>query len=324
MAAIYSNDIPSVSVTVPLYNSAKYLHECLDSLASQTLKNIEIILVDDGSTDGSGEICDEYSRKYSNFKVIHQKNSGSASARQAGLDASRGEYVIVCDSDDWVEPNIYEELYKAAKNTDADIAMCNYFAEYNDGRSIPNIAKFKENDGLVDRRHLLLTRPGSSWVKLIKKTLFERSNAFYELGINMGEDALIMYKLMLANPRIVQIDDILYHYRRLQGENTYTNTITMNQVYQINRIYEWVKSNPIYNRDEEFLFNRIINLIFAALRTKDLDKNFLSHLLSHELTWKRIKSNKQSVKSLFVVSCKVLPIRFSKRMLKILYPILYR
>lgn len=324
MSDRYYNDTPRVSVTVPLYNSSKYLRECLDSLASQTLKNVEIILVDDGSTDGSGEICDEYCKKYANFRVIHQKNSGSASARQVGLDASRGEYVIVCDSDDWVEPNMYEKLYRAAIETEADIVTCNYFAEYNNGRSIPNVIKFTENDGVVDNRNLLLTRPAASWVKLIRKSLFERSKASYELGINLGEDALIMFKLMLANPRVVQINDILYHYRRLQGENTYTNAITMNHVYQMNRIYEWLKSNPIYSRDEEFMFNRVINLIFATLRTKDLDKIYLSRLLSHELSWEMIISNKKSIKSIFVASCKIFPISFSKLMIKYLYPLMYK
>ncbi len=98
---------PAVSVTVPVYNTSKYLRKCLDSLQSQTLKNIEFIIVDDGSTDDSGVICDEYAKSNPKFKVIHQKNGGLASARQTGLNHARGEYVIVCDSDERVEPDMY-------------------------------------------------------------------------------------------------------------------------------------------------------------------------------------------------------------------------
>lgn len=126
-----------VSVIVPIFNTSRYLRKCLDSLAHQTLTAIEFILVDDGSTDDSGKICDEYASKDSRFRVIHQSNGGSAVARQTGLDAARGEYTIVCDSDDWVEPDMYEKLYRKAVETDADMVLCGYFAEYIDGRSLP-------------------------------------------------------------------------------------------------------------------------------------------------------------------------------------------
>ncbi|MDE7089676.1 MAG: glycosyltransferase, partial [Prevotella sp.] len=229
--------ILKVSVTVPVYNTSSYLHQCLDSLQTQTLKEIEFILIDDGSTDNSGFICDEYAKRDSRFRVIHQKNGGSAVARQTGLDNAIGEYIIVCDSDDWVEPDMYEKLYRKAKDTDADIVCCGYFVEYKGGRSLPVQTIMKELDGVVDNDDLLRKGAGSSWVKLVKRSFFEKVNAFYESGINMGEDALIVYKLLRGNPKIVQIKGNLYHYRRLLSGNSYTNNVKMSHIFQLEFIY---------------------------------------------------------------------------------------
>ena len=122
-----------VTIAVPVYNVESYIKRCLDSLLIQTLKEIEIILVDDGSTDDSGQICDTYSEKDNRIKVLHKKNGGLASARQAALENAHGEYFICCDSDDWVEPTMYEEMYAKAKETDADMVICDFAFNYPDG-----------------------------------------------------------------------------------------------------------------------------------------------------------------------------------------------
>jgi len=221
---------PAISVLVPVYNTAGYIRKCFDSLSNSPLLNIEFIVVDDGSYDESPDICDEYVKKDPRFKVIHQANGGLAIARQNGLDIASGEYVIVCDSDDWIESDIYTKLYNAATENDADIAVCGYFLEYDNGRSIPYQYIFKESDGAVDNYDFLAHGAGSSWIKLIRKSLFERTNASYEPGINMSEDSLIIYKLLKGNPKIVQIRENLYHYRRqLEGESK-TNNIKMNNI----------------------------------------------------------------------------------------------
>ena len=165
-----------VSVTVPIYNTAKYLRQCLDSLKAQTLKNIEFILVDDGSTDISGEICEEYAKKDSRFKVIHQRNGGVAAARQTGLDNAHGEYVIVCDSDDWVEPDMYERMFLKAKETDADIVMCGYIAEYSDGRKVPKQKWFKHLDFESHVKELFNSSYNSSWIRLVRRSLYSDNN----------------------------------------------------------------------------------------------------------------------------------------------------
>ena len=113
-----------ITVVVPVYNTGELLRECVDSILAQTYKNLEIILVDDGSTDSSGEICDQYSLKDSRISVYHQKNSGQASARNYALSIARGEYIGFVDSDDYIAPNMYETMVDSLERNDADIVVC--------------------------------------------------------------------------------------------------------------------------------------------------------------------------------------------------------
>lgn len=313
-----------VSVTVPIYNTATYLRQCLDSLKAQTLKNIEFILVDDGSTDISGVICEEYAKKDSRFRVIHQKNGGLAAARQTGLDNVHGEYVIVCDSDDWAEPDMYEKLYQKAKETNADIVLCGYYSEYGDGRIVPVQTIFKENDGIVDNNDVLYRGVNPSWNKLIRFSLFEQTKATYEPGINLGEDALIMYKLLKGNPRIMQVRERLYHYRRSFGSKSYTNNIRMDNIKQMNYIYEWLKDNYAESNYSILRIEKAINIAFTCMRTSNLDRSYLKVFLKEELQWSRLLANKITLKSFMVVLEKLLPLSLTQKLFKLVYPIFYK
>ena len=117
--------MPKISIIVPVYNVEQYLAECIESIKDQSLTDIEIILVDDGSPDNSGAICDDYALKDDRIKVIHKKNGGLSSARNAGLEVAIGEYIGFVDSDDWVDGEMYEVLYKNAVENQAEIAACN-------------------------------------------------------------------------------------------------------------------------------------------------------------------------------------------------------
>lgn len=116
-----------VSVLVPIYNVEKYLSQCLDSLCAQTLKNIEFICINDGSTDNSGNILEKYAKNDSRFKIITKPNSGYGDSMNVGLEAATGEYIGIVESDDFAEPNMFEKLYKAAKNNNLDIVKSNCF-----------------------------------------------------------------------------------------------------------------------------------------------------------------------------------------------------
>lgn len=127
MVETKSMNMPKVSVIVPVYKAEGYLHRCVDSILAQTFIDWELLLIDDGSPDRSGEICDEYAQKDSRVRVIHKENGGVSSARQRGLDESVGEYTIHADPDDWVEPTMLAEMYQKAKHEDADIVMTDFF-----------------------------------------------------------------------------------------------------------------------------------------------------------------------------------------------------
>lgn len=315
---------PKISVGVPVYNTLKYLKKSLESLLSQTLMDIEFILVDDGSTDGSGEICDQYALKDFRFKVIHQSNAGLAGARQTGLDSSHGEYVIVCDSDDWVEPTMYEKMIRKAEETGADMVLCGYFAEYDEKLSVQKQTIFKEIDGFVDNFDLVMRGANSSWVKLIRKSLFTATGAKYEPGINLSEDSLIHYKLMKGNPKVVQIRDNLYHYRRQFGGQSYTNNVRMEHIRQLEFTYRWFKANYTAPEYTPLIRKRALDLVFACMRVNHLDKAYLSNFLRSELPWRELCICDNSLKKLIASMLKTLPIALVKKAVNLIYPFIYK
>lgn len=315
---------PKISVTIPVYNTSKYLRQCFDSLKGQTMPDIEFIVVDDGSTDDSSIICDEYAASDSRFKVIHKSNGGLSSARQCGLDNAKGEYIIVCDSDDWVELDMYKLLYEKAIKTNADIAICGFYTEYENNYQSINYRKFIEVNGFVDNYDIIKHGAGSSWVKLIKRSLFEDANINYEPGINVSEDSLITYKIMQANPKVVQIDQPLYHYRRIFGGNSYTNSLSMEHIYQMNFTYYWLKANYNIPQYYPIIINRAIDLAFACLRVRDLDTKYFHSLLKNELSYKAIFQYMPTLKCILILNAKIISVRLSQYIVKLLYPFFYK
>ena len=133
MEGISGNRVPKVSIIVPVYKVEKYLRKCIDSIINQTLKDIEIILVDDGSPDNCGKICDEYAAKDTRIKVIHKENGGLSSARNAGMEVAEGEYIGFVDSDDWIETDYVGELLFCLIQSESDMAICSIRHENKDG-----------------------------------------------------------------------------------------------------------------------------------------------------------------------------------------------
>ena len=121
---------PIISVIIPIYNVEEFLPKCIDSVLNQTLKNVEIILVDDGSTDNSSIICDEYALLDNRITVIHKKNEGLSASRNIGIDVAKGNYLAFVDSDDWIEESMFEIMYNTIVTNDADMVVCNYYEDY--------------------------------------------------------------------------------------------------------------------------------------------------------------------------------------------------
>jgi glycosyltransferase involved in cell wall biosynthesis len=167
-----------ISVIIPAYNAQKSISRLIESLLSQTLKEFEILLIDDGSTDGTAGICDEYASKHTQLptiKVFHKKNEGVAMARQLGIDNACGEYSIHADTDDWVEPTMLEEMYNKAVEENADVVICDFYA--NDG-NMENYIKQQPDalDHISILHGLFQQLHGSCWNKLVKRVCYNTRN----------------------------------------------------------------------------------------------------------------------------------------------------
>jgi glycosyltransferase involved in cell wall biosynthesis len=219
-----------VSIIVPMYKSEPFLSKCLDSILSQTLKEIEIILIDDGSPDNSGKIAEEYAQRDHRIQVIHQTNSGPGTSRNRGIEASRGEYIGFVDSDDWVDPKMYEKLYGAAYTNNAQVAICNYMEEYtNPNRSFIISHPFKENDLLDKKRireHIITSFATndnmgyySLWNKVYKREWLLEKNLKINEERNHGEDWWFNLMVFSIADRAVFLTGEYYHYMRINSNS---------------------------------------------------------------------------------------------------------
>lgn len=318
---------PLVSISVPVYNTEKYLRQCLDSLVNQTLLDIEIIIVNDGSTDNSEAICREYAEKDPRIKLICKENGGLASARQAALENANGKYFCACDSDDWVEPDIYERLYMQAEETNADIVMCDYWSEYPDGRQIASVYSRNPND----RKDLLADAlngmfPNQVWNKMFRREIFDKYSLSWEPGINLGEDFLITLKILQHDVKVAYLPSPLYHYRREFGGNSYTNNITMSTFRQSYRIRQWVMDNVDTEKYANGIFRLWLSLSFTALRVKEgmSSKYYRTEILSHMPYGGFFKYNYPKLKGLLIFSAKLFGYRFARGVFKLTYGHVYR
>lgn len=209
-----------ISVVVPIYNIETYMRACVDSILAQTYPNIEIILVDDGSKDHSGEIADEYALRHpGKIEVIHQKNSGVMRARLNGIAASNGEWIGFVDSDDVIEPDMYQRLLENAHKYQADISHCGYQTIVNDGERIHyfyNTGRVVQQDrmkGLQDLLSGTYVEPGL-WNKLFRRSLFDdwKDNELLPSGIRINEDLLMNYYLFKEAKLSIYEDFCPYHY----------------------------------------------------------------------------------------------------------------
>lgn len=219
---------PQISVIVPIYNVEKYLSKCIDSIINQTLTNIEIILVNDGSTDNSGKIIDEYAKKDSRIKVIHKKNGGQGSARNAGLDIAKGEYIGFVDSDDWIDSNMYESLYNAAISNNSDIVVCNrkVFDENGNIKGIVTVEEkiiknIKNNIADYIVNDLLYKHTVSACNKIYKRQILQDNNIYFK-GVNEvgSEDALFNYQVLFYTDIITSINRTYHNQLARYGSTT--------------------------------------------------------------------------------------------------------
>ena len=248
-----------VSIIVPVYNVERYLRECLNSLVAQSYKNFEAILIDDGSTDTSGEICREYANKDGRFQVIHQANAGAANAKNAGLDCESGDYIAFVDSDDYVAANWLERMVTVLENSSADAAECGFEKIFTDHGESGNMFSgesvlFTGEEYMA--QYLDVWTCSLFWNKLFKAELTK--NIRFRRERRCIDDEFYTYKIVSGAAKVVRIADRLYYYRqRMSGavaSEKNKQQITKDAIEVLRERYEWVSQ-----------------------RFPDLQRNFLQH-----------------------------------------------
>lgn len=211
---------------VPVYNKRDYLEQCIDSILLQTYEKIELVLVDDGSSDGSGEICDRYADEDERVRVLHQKNAGPTAAVVSGMRAASGDYYMFVDSDDYVDDKMLQKMTAYLTGQKGEVVCCNHILEKR-RETVPVFSlvkpgvyegeklKQKIKEELLGREERII--PMSRCMKLCEKSIFEGGEAFYDTQIRLGDDFHLMYPALLNSSRIVIMEQALfYHYRYVE------------------------------------------------------------------------------------------------------------
>ena len=252
-----------VSIIIPIYNVEKYLEQCIKSLINQTYRNLEIILINDGSTDKSTKICEKYKNQDNRIVFINKKNGGAASAKNEGLKIAKGDYITFVDSDDFIEPDMIEYMVNTIKKYNSDIIQCSFTNLYK------NTERFKQ-DKIVEQKisskdflELFLKKWDSSlfWNKLFKREVIE--NVFFKEG-RCIDDEFFTYKCVINSKSIVTSNKIVYNYR-MRKSGVMKSESSQKQILKDRVDY-------LYERYE------LVRKIY-----KDLDKSFLEHLLTYYL-----------------------------------------
>ena len=217
-----------VSVVIPIFNAEKYLEQCIRSVMEQTLKDIEIILIDDGSTDGSAEICNKFVSEDKRIIYYYKENEGLAAARQDGIERASGKYVGFVDSDDWVEPDMFEKMYIAGKSNDSDVVLCNAF-KYSEEKVSFNICGGAynrnqiENEVLpksfitIDERGARSNIRWSNCIRIYKKATIDNNFISFDRRFRRSQDLPFTLDMMLEAENFYYVDEFLYHNRQDAG-----------------------------------------------------------------------------------------------------------
>lgn len=249
-------ELPVISVIIPVYNVEKYLSECIESVLAQTMADIEVILVDDGSTDSSGEICEKYKRKDERVTVVHQNNQGAAAARNAGVRLAKGQYIGFVDGDDWIAPEMYEKLLKGFLNDDIEIVGSGINI-YRDEKNVTEI-NYADNLQILtgdEICRLLLRRKFSSscCTKLFRRNIFEHFSFSTE---KTNEDFEILFKIFLHIKNVCVMPDSYYYYRR--NDTSITSGINSSKIFDLYynscKCYEYVKNHKKVLEKDAFYY----------------------------------------------------------------------
>jgi glycosyltransferase involved in cell wall biosynthesis len=275
--------IEKISVIVPIFKVERYLAKCIESLLNQTYNNLEIILVNDGSPDRCGEICDHFAARDNRIKVIHKQNGGLSDARNIGVKNAKGEYISFIDSDDYIHPEYYEFLVYLLKKYDADISQCDYDLVYEDSLILRDHRKddYKEMvyEGSLDiLNNLYNDNYGKTvmvWNKLYRRELFK--GVTFPVG-KIHEDELTTYKILFGANRLVISDRIMYYYLQrttsIMGKGFNVDSLTLIEAY-FNQI-QFYRNHRLHLLEEK-----------AAFRLEHLIRGSMNRVINYNLEGKK-------------------------------------
>lgn len=265
-------DKPLISVIVPVYNIERYVGICIESIIKQTYKNLEIILVDDGSQDRSSDICDLYSKKDNRIKVIHKPNGGLVSARKAGIQIASGEYATYVDGDDWLEKGYYDWLVRELSDADVVIAGQSRTLFDKTVRITSNIPNgLYEGEELENLYREMISfgeffKPGITtyvWNKLFKKDLLFKYQMMVDNDISIGEDAAVVYPLLMECKKIVITDNCDYHYRQREDSMLKKSKPFNEEVKGLSKLYKFLIDFAGKQDNKYILKNQVEDFILS-------------------------------------------------------------
>ena len=279
--------MPKVSVIVPIYNVEKYLEKCINSLLSQTLEDIQIILVNDGSKDNSGNIAKEYEKNNKDRVIyVEKENGGLSDARNYGLKYATGDFIAFLDSDDYIEKNAYEEMYNKAIEENADYVECDFIWEF------PNKIRVDKQYPYKNKKEMFSFVRVVAWNKLIKRQLITDNNLEFPKGLRY-EDVEFTYKLIPFVNKFAYVDKPFIHYVQREGSIANVQNERTAEIFTVlDNVIEFYKKNNIYEEyRDELEYNYARYLLCSSLKRmcKIKDKTIREKLLTE--SWERLNLN---------------------------------
>lgn len=275
-----------VSVIVPVYNVEKYIKKCLDSLVNQTLEDIEIIVVNDGSKDSSIDIVKEYAKKHNNIKLYEKENGGLSDARNYGLQFATGKYIAFLDSDDYVDANLYKKMYEKAKKEDSDMVECNFYWVYGKRNKKDIGEKYRDKKQMFEKARVV------AWNKLYKKEILNKADVKFPKGLRY-EDVEFFYKIIPYLEKVSFIKEpLIYYVQREQSIANTQNEKTKDIFTVLDNVIRYYKENNLYEEYKEvieYTYSRLLLCSSFKRMCKIKDKETRKKLLND--TWINLNKN---------------------------------
>lgn len=260
---------PIISIIIAAYNAESFLCKGLEGVLEQTFHNFEIILIDDGSTDATYEICERYAKKDSRIRVFHEKHQGVARARQVGINNACGIYTIHIDADDNISPNMLEEMYNSAKDSGADILICDYMEVNHHGpiyhaqRPTVLTQEGVTNDLIQGKLY------GALWNKLIRTSCFRDNNVCFREDLTMREDMFFVFDVLPYCSKIAYLPEAFYSYDKTRNASSLTNTYLSEDKNYYTQEIKWhesaLKNTLVNKKNKEHVSNSLLNIAYITL-----------------------------------------------------------